>query len=142
MRLLIFLAIFLTSTAAYPAVMTWDYDCYGEIEFKLYRGDVEGQRTDKVGIKDLPPGYYEVTANDGDLESEPSDPILLTYYYNAIKYEYDANGRVKYKGEHTAQDAAESDTTWTIIKFYYNESGRIIGKRIRTTSWTLRDVGW
>lgn len=145
MKKLLAIILVLFATSAFASTAWWDHDCANTTGFRLHYGTtVMGTVLcpDKsLTIDDLPDGLYTVTAYN-ELESEHSAPFLLTaYYYNAVKIEYDETGKLMYKGEHTAQDAAENDPNWVITKYYWDGS-RGIGRRIRTTSWTLRAVGW
>ena len=91
---------------------------------------------------DAEDGHYTATAYDiYSNESEHTDSILVTAYYNAIKYEYNSSGQIIYKGEHITQDAADSNENWVITKYYYTNNV-ITGMRIRTTSWNNRGIGW
>ena len=88
-------------------------------------------------------GYYTVTAENEFGESVFSNEILLaTYYFNLVKYDYDTQGRVTYKGQHTDVEATDVDNNWIITRYYYDTGGRFIALKIRTTSWVDREQGW
>ena len=145
MKKLLIIAMLLFTTSAFASTAWWDHDCVNTTGFRLYYNTtVMGTVLcpDKsLTIPDLPDGVYTVTAYN-DLESEHSEPFLLTaYYYNNVKLEYDMDGRLAYKGEHTDVNALDTDLNWVITKYYFIDS-RSVGRRIRTTSWTLRAVGW
>lgn len=88
--------------------------------------------------------HYVSTAYDTEaFESEHSNEVIfVAYYYNSVRYDYDSNRRIIYKGEHTDHNASVDDTNWLITKYYYNASGMVNHVRIRTTSWTNRAIGW
>ena len=152
MRFLLTLFFIIYSTTAWPATFEWDHDCANADQFNLYYA--EDSIADKYRVAyvscpatsiDLPAldGYYTVTAANDDDESVFSNEVLLaSYYFNSIKYDYEDGNRVIYKGQHADHDAVESDANWVITHYYYNEAGRIIAIRIRTTSWTNRASGW
>ena len=144
--LLIFLFLI---TQSFAATIQWDHDCADTTGFYVYFSDEDNPQ--RVGSVDCPtvqavvlhPGWYSVTAYNEYGESVQSNSIeLAQYYYNAIKLEYNANGQVAYRGEHTTFNAATSDVNWVIKKYYYDAQGRMIDIKIRTTSWDNRAVGW
>jgi len=162
---LLFIAL-LFPTVAFANIditFTWDANTESELAgYKLYRSTVSGEYSDPIAViplSDLPDPdnpvftlsgmptgdyYWALTAYDNeDNESDYSNEVILvSHYYNSIRFDYDENGRLLYKGEHTAHDAAESDTGWIISKYYYDNNDMIISIRIRTTSWTNRTQGW
>jgi len=145
--------------------ITFMWDANTEINlagYKLYRSTISGEYSDPIAViplsalpdpdnpvftlSGMPTGdyYWVLTAYDTDgIESTYSNEVILaSHYYNSTKFDYDEDGRLLYKGEHTDHDAAESDTGWIISKYYYDNNGMIINIRIRTTSWTNRTAGW
>jgi len=153
-KLLIILFLLLT---AYPVSaknidLEWTHDGACQ-SYKIYRGFKSGMWPELVGTVpcptkqftdvNIPSGdlYWVVTATDGDIESVASNEEFYAYYYAQTLWEYDTSGKMLYKGENANISSAESDLTWVITKYYYDGS-RIIGRKVRITSWTLRAVGW
>ena len=151
----IILAILLIASPAIAKDITleWDYDGTCE-EFRVYRSQGTAHWPEMVGTVDYPTTEftdvdiphgdlsYIVTAHDGEQESNASNEVELAYYYALVKYDYDVDGRILYRGENADIDALDSDTDWVITRFYYNAWGMITEMRVRTTSWTNRATGW
>ena len=154
-RVLIFVAVAFCVSYAYAKDITlaWDHDgnC---TEFRIYRSEGESHWPNRVGTVgcdtfeftdiDIPCGNlsYVVTAYDGVSESNTSNEELYAYYYALVKFDYDSDGRILYKGENQDIAANEGDTDWIITNYYYNSNGMVQEMRVRTTSWTARDTGW
>jgi len=152
-KLILFILLFASPALAFT--LEWEHDCVDAIGFNLYRNEaiiatVLCPETSAT-LGELNPGKYFVVAYNDTGESPPSGPLWLSdasntisltaYSYNSTKYDYNSSGLIIYKGEHTAQDALDSDTEWTITKYYYTNNV-VVGIRVRTTSWTDRAVGW
>lgn len=102
-----------------------------------------------VVLPELVDGNYTATAYDSEgVESVHSEPffavegMLAGYYFNALRMDYDSEGKPAYRGQHTDQNASPDDGNWVITKYYYDENGMLVMTRVRTTSWTLRGEGW
>ena len=145
-------ALLLLPAVSSGLTFDWGHDLIATTGFRLYYGQSPGQNTFLVAavaapqlavtLEAAPEGYYIVKAYNDNGESDPSNEVILAaYYYNAIRYEYDASGRVLYKGEHTVQNAATNDPNWVISRYDYIGSA-ITQIRIRTTSWDNRALGW
>ena len=78
----------------------------------------------------------DLTVTMGDVER-----LLAGAYWLNIKYDYNANGELIYKGCNDDLNAANGDTDWYITRFDYT-NGSVIQVRIRKTSWTNRAIGW
>lgn len=148
MRKLVFIFLLIPSILfARDGAFMWDANTEPDIDgYRVYYNGVVlydvKHPTTKIPVFDVDYGYYTATVYDiYENESEQTDPILVANYFNAVKYDYDSNGKILYKGEHQQQDALDSDTNWQITKYYYT-SGIITGMRIRVTSWTNRAQGW
>lgn len=153
--IIIALIVILSVNLAHSACFTWDnYNCEAE-NATYYRLYYENELflefscvTDKevIIIDNIPEGIYFLRAYDSinDLESDNSNEVLIgQYYFNKIKYERDSSGRLIYMGQHTDQNALESDTNWVIHKYYYDSNGLLINIRIRdNVSWANRMEGW
>ena len=135
----------------HAATIQWDHDCSNADGFYVYYSDTELENPHSIITVACPsvqasvhlPGRYSVTAYNEYGESEQSNNIeIAQYYYNAIKIDYDASGRVLYRGEHTDYDAATSDENWVIKRYFYDTTGRLIDIKIRVTSWDNRATGW
>ena len=147
------LILFAVQVYAKDITLAWDYD--GECtEFRIYRSEDGGafwpNRVGTVSCEtfqftdlNVPNGElaYVVTAFE-DVESNASNEVLYAYYYALVKFDYDASGRIIYKGENQDISADDSDTDWVITKYYYDTNGMVIEMRVRTTSWTDRATGW
>jgi hypothetical protein len=152
-KLLLTLVGLLITLPCYAAVtIIWEHDCVNTLGFRTYYGSQSGQNNvllatvpcpqTRVTITNEIEGYYIVKAYNDVGESDPSNEVLFAeYYYNTIRYEYGSTGLVLYKGEHPVQNVSESDSNWTITKYFYT-NGFITHVRIRTTSWTNRAIGW
>jgi len=140
------------------ATFAWDYDDPPSdlAGFRLYAGIESGNYLYKVAditdinareitVTNLPEGhwYFAMTAYDTEtLESGYSNEVILAaYYYNTIRYDYNGDGTLAYKGEHTDQNASVDDPNWIITKYFYS-GGMMTHMRIRITSWTDRSSGW
>ena len=133
--------------------LQWDHacDCTG---FRIYRSQGSADWPELVGTvqcptktftdTDVPHGDlgYVVTAYNDVAESSASNAIELAYYYALTRMDYDATGRLIYRGENDDIAANDSDTDWVITKYYYSASGSLIEMRVRVTSWTDRATGW
>ena len=158
MKTLLFTVLFsLLSTLAFAEDyhLAWDANTPPIDGYKLHYGLVEGgpyDTTEDVGdvteylVTDLPEGhriYFAATAYYNDEDSDYSNEVVtVAYYFLTIKMDYDGYGKLLYRGEHAVYNASESDTNWTITKYYYTELGSLIEMRRRITSWTDRAVGW
>lgn len=153
MKKLILIILLIASIAsAKDITLAWDYDGTCS-EFRIYRSEGSGHWPNRVGTVaypttqfidiDVPNGdiSYIVTAFD-EVESNASNEVTLAFYYAYTKYDYDASGRIIYKGENQDLNAADSDTDWVISKYYYDANGSLIQILVRTTSWTDRATGW
>ncbi len=78
----------------------------------------------------------DLTVTMGDVER-----LLAENYWLNFKYDYNATGDCIYKGMNTSLSATNGYADWYIVKFDYT-SGDCTQKRVKTTSWTLRTVGW
>ena len=146
---LVVFAVILSATFTSAGTFQWDENTESDLGgYRIYLQNVELYDippSDHLSVPSTPDGFYVITAYDvyGN-ESEPSNEILIAgYYYNSIRYDYETSivKRLIYKGEHTQHDASVDDVNWVITKYYYN--GDVVSHmRIRTTSWTLRAVGW
>ena len=161
MKKLLTIIFSLFALNAYAVTLEWDHCCStapcGVSQpiaegFNVYQLNEQDQNpyriqsvscpnteADIVGLR----GYYFITAFNEHGESPPSNHLLLAqYHFNSVRYEVDSVGRVIYKGEHQEHDAATSSVDWIITRYYYDSSGFLIHKRIRTTSWDDRATGW
>ena len=80
----------------------------------------------------------------GNLVVEMGDvqKLLAEGFWVNIKYDYDpVTGDCIYKGMNTSLNASDDDVTWFILRFDYT-SGDCTQKRVKTTSWTERTIGW
>lgn len=127
--------------------LEWDHDGVNTDGYNVYRHTGAGPHvvamsTDTT-VDVMLPGKYFVTAYNTEAESAASNTVWVAqYYYNSIRYDYDQDGRVIYKGEHTDYNAATSDTNWTITRYTYTAGGQVESIAIRTTSWDDRASGW
>ena len=135
--------------------LAWDANEEPVSGYKLHYGFEQGGEwpySRDVGnvteylLTDLPDGqriYFTATAYNAIGESDYSNEVVtVAYYFLTVKIEYAQNGRVVYRGEHPSYNASESDTNWTITKYYYSNNGLVIEMRRRITSWALRASGW
>ena len=151
MKIGLSIILIIFASIVYATTLEWDHDCEDTTGFKLYRSDKimnnpvlvkTTQCPETQTVIDGEDGYYIVSAFNDYGESIPSNTLTIAaYYYNSIKYEYDANGRIIYKGEHTVQDALNADMNWVITKYFYIND-QLTGIRIRITSWDDRALGW
>ena len=130
---------------------TFEWDANTEPDLAGYRIYCEGTKLydlaliDNISLRYVKDGSYTIRAFDvyGN-ESEDSNAVIVTaYYYNTVRYDYETDivKRLIYKGEHTDQNASVGDVNWIITHYYY--VGDVLSyTRTRTTSWTLRTVGW
>ena len=141
------LIMVLLAVPSYATTFIWDHDCEDTVGFKVYYEDAhliaEVLCPDtSITVTNAIDGNYTVKAYNSTDESDPSNEVLLAeYYYNSIKYDFDSNSILLYKGEHTDHDAVDSDTNWVVTKYYYT-NGIVSAMRIRTTSWSNRISGW
>lgn len=64
-------------------------------------------------------------------------------YYKRKNFAYDGSGLIIYQGLNRAQDAADGDTDWVIIKYTYDGNDNIESIRERNgMTWTDRADGW
>ena len=150
MKTLILFFVILFSFGVNAATLEWVVyeNCDNIHAYHLTLSDREPYRvgsvicpTNQIQVLNRP-GWYFVTAEDENGESLPSNHVLLAqYYFNSIRFEYDANGRLLYKGEHQDHDAVTDDVNWVVTKYYYTDSF-ISHMRIRITSWDDRATGW
>ena len=150
--LIIFSVFWCSLSFARDVTLAWDHPG-GCTEFRVYRSQGAAHWPERVGTVpcsvlqftdlDVPNGQlsYVVTAWDG-IESNASNEVLLAYYYALVKFDYDSNGRILYKGENQDLLANDSDTDWVVTKYYYDAGGMVSEMRVRTTSWTDRALGW
>ena len=75
-----------------------------------------------------------------EVEDLLKDLLGLGQKWVNTKFEWLA-GDCIYKGENEDLAALDGDLDWTITRFDWT-AGECTQKRIRTTSWTLRAVGW
>ena len=80
--------------------------------------------------------------SESDFSEEFSFLQLAQHYWVEVRYDYDALGRVLYKGEHYVSGVAETDPEWWITRYYYDSNGRVVYVRMRQTSWSSRTEGW
>lgn len=78
----------------------------------------------------------DLTVTMGDVER-----LLAENYWVNIKFDWDVDGNCTYKGMNTDLSANDGDVDWHIVKFDWAD-GNVVQKRVRTTSWTNRAVGW
>ena len=148
--------LILLSTTAYAKDVTLEWDEYvgtctainiyrsqDSADWPELRGTVDCSITQFVDT-DVPHGLLSwiITANSGSLESNASNEVELAYYYTLVRYDYDANHRLIYMCHNASITATDAQTDWVIIKYYYSESGFVIERRVRTTSYTDRATGW
>ena len=150
----ILILILLASPALAKDVdLEWDHDCVNATGFHVYRSQGSAHWPELVGSVDCPDTEFtDLDVPYGDLswvvtaygteESNASNEVELAYYYALVKFDYDASGRIIYKGENDDISAATSDTDWVITKFYYNAQGMVSEMRVRTASWDDRATGW
>ena len=92
-------------------------------------------------------GLFQTTAptlTDGDeypLRIDSSGRLLVNISGDVggvvyTLFDYDANGNVSYVGKNTDFNAATSDNTWTITKFWYDVNGNV------TQTKTQSNVAW
>jgi len=63
-------------------------------------------------------------------------------YWKQFRYEYDSNDNVIYKGYHKTYNAAESDTSYWIVKYTYSNNN-LVRKQYAEGSWTNRaNLNW
>ena len=119
------------------------YRSQGSADWPELRGAIDCSLTQFIDT-DVPYGNLSwiVTACDENGESNASNAVELAYYYAYTKFDYDANGRILYRGENADIDALDSDTDWVITKYYYDANGMVLEMRVRVTSWTDRASGW
>lgn len=151
--LTLILILFACQVYAKDITLLWNHS--GECsEFRIYRSEDGGSHwPNRVGTvpcttfqfvdQDVPNGElsYIVTAFE-DVESNASNEVELAYYYALVKFDYDATGRILYKGENQDIGAADSDTDWVVTRYYYNASGSLTEMRVRTMAWSERTTGW
>jgi len=152
------LGIILLSTSCYAKdiKLAWDHD--GNCDsFKIYRGfEGETGHPALVGTVlcsvtphtftdvDVPYGNltWVVTSVKGGLESVASNEATFAYYYPRVKYDFDAEGNIIYKGENAVYAASDEETTWVITRYYYDGRGLVIEIKVKTGSWANRTQGW
>lgn len=146
MKWILIICLVLLFTPCYAETFSWTHDCLNTTGFRVY---YEGSHlvadtlcpNNQVIFNDIWQGRYTVKAYNGNGESPPSDEVLWAgYYYNKVKYDY-VDGKLTYKGEHTDQNANDSDPYWIVSRYYYT-GNEITEIRVRTTSWTDRATGW
>lgn len=152
-KLIIFILLLSLSAYAKDVPLEWDHAC-DVTGFRVYRSQGSSDWPELVGTVqcpaktftdvDVPHGdlRWIVTAYENDKESNASNEVELAYYYALTKFDYDASGRILYRGQHQAINASENDTNWIVTKYYYDANGSLIEMRVRTTSWTDRATGW
>ena len=145
--------LFALTAWAKDVPLQWDHAC-DVTGFHIYRSQGSADWPELVGTVQCPTLTFTdtnvpygdlswvVTAYNDTAESNASNEEFLAYYYPLTIFDYDASGRLIYKGENSDINAAESDTDWQVSKYYYNASGAISQIRVRTTSWTDRATGW
>jgi len=145
--------LFAFNVYAKDVELQWTHPC-DVTGFHVYRSQGSAHWPELVGSvdcplltftdTDVPHGdlSWVVTAYDATDESVASNEVLLAYYYARVVFDYDASGRMLYKGENQDIAAAGTDTDWVVTKYYYNASGMVEEMRTRTMAWDSRTTGW
>ena len=135
--------------------LEWDHSCVNATGFHVYRSQGSAHWPELLGSVDCPTTEFTdlnvpygdlswiVTAYGNGGESSPSNEVEFAYYYGIILNDKDASGRLLYRGENPNRTAATSETTWTITKYFYDETGFLYKMETRVNmSWTNRATGW
>ena len=153
-RYLLIILLIASSALAKDITLQWDaytdpcqeirvYRSQGSADWPELRGAIDCSLTQFIDTS-VPNGdlSWIITAWDGTKESNASNEVWYAYYYALVRFDYDANQRIIYKGENQDIAAADGDTDWTITKYYYDANGMVLEMRVRVTSWTDRASGW
>jgi len=81
-------------------------------------------------------------AGSYDYQLSHAASVTLGTHYKHIRYAWDADGNLEYKGVSIAHRSI-TEPNWTIFRYYWATSGDLIEKRVREgLSWRERDIGW